>query len=266
VSAEYRELAPPPALANRVACFWFQRTGNAAHEQRVVPDACSDIVVFPGGRAMAVGPATRAVLVQVPARTHLVGVRFRPGMAPSGFGVPASELLDLDTPLDSVWTPSVVRSLEQRLADARSIPEELAALCDATQARLENAKPIDFLVERAVRWLAGNPSGHVHQFTAECTLSERQLLRRFRENVGYAPKALQRVLRLQRLLMLARRSRDEQRMGLPAMALAAGYLDQAHMTREVRTLTGETPSRLLATEYAFDAMSDFFKTVDAEAP
>ena len=67
-------------------------------------------------------------------------------------------------------------------------------------------------------------------------LSERQLRRRFADAVGYGPKTLARVLRFQRFLELARGGDD-----LARLAFAAGYADQAHLTRECGRLAGRTP-------------------------
>lgn len=76
-------------------------------------------------------------------------------------------------------------------------------------------------------------------------ISERQLRRRFHAAVGYGPKILARVLRFQRLLVLASR-RGAARGELARLALDAGYADQAHMTAEVTRLAGDPPARLLA--------------------
>ncbi len=81
-------------------------------------------------------------------------------------------------------------------------------------------------------------------------------LRRFREWVGYGPKTLQRILRLQRLLLLAEGGAG----ALGDLAVAAGYADQAHMTREVGALAGITPRLLVAAGGATLGMSDLFKT------
>jgi AraC-like DNA-binding protein len=70
-------------------------------------------------------------------------------------------------------------------------------------------------------------------------LSERQLRRRFVDAVGYGPKTLARILRFQRFLALAGSGED-----LARLALAAGYADQAHLTRETRRLAGRTPLEL----------------------
>ena len=56
--------------------------------------------------------------------------------------------------------------------------------------------------------------------------------------VGYGPKLFARVARLRRLVELPDDS-------LAARALAAGYANQAHMSDEVRRLTGTTPVRFL---------------------
>jgi transcriptional regulator GlxA family with amidase domain len=72
-------------------------------------------------------------------------------------------------------------------------------------------------------------------------VSERQLRRRFLDAVGYGPKTLARVLRFQHFLQLGSGPGD-----LARLAFAAGYADQAHLTRECRRLAGRTPAELLA--------------------
>jgi len=73
-------------------CTWEQRTA-AAWEQRVVPDACVDLI-WSGERLTIAGPDTRARLVALAPDTRIVGVRLRPGVAGKVFGLPAGELQD----------------------------------------------------------------------------------------------------------------------------------------------------------------------------
>jgi AraC-like DNA-binding protein len=67
-------------------------------------------------------------------------------------------------------------------------------------------------------------------------VSERRLRRRFVQAVGYGPATYLRVSRFQRAVALAPRV-----PGLAALAAAAGYADQAHLSRDCRALTGLTP-------------------------
>ncbi|HET6710106.1 helix-turn-helix domain-containing protein [Amycolatopsis sp.] len=67
-------------------------------------------------------------------------------------------------------------------------------------------------------------------------VSERRLRRRFVQAVGYGPATYLRVSRFQRAVALAPRAPN-----LAALAAAAGYADQAHLSRDCRALTGLTP-------------------------
>ena len=69
-------------------------------------------------------------------------------------------------------------------------------------------------------------------------VSPRTLRRRCQDAFGYGPKTLERILRFQRFLHLARRAQQPK---LAALAFEAGYSDQAHLTREVRSLSGFSP-------------------------
>jgi len=81
-------------------------------------------------------------------------------------------------------------------------------------------------------------TARVGAVAAELGVGERRLHRRTLAAVGYGPKVLARVARLRRLVALGDGA-------LAARALDAGYASQAHMTDEVRRLTGTTPVRFL---------------------
>jgi AraC-like DNA-binding protein len=88
-------------------------------------------------------------------------------------------------------------------------------------------------------------------------VSPRTLRRRCGDAFGYGPKTLERILRFQRFLRLLRRSDALQ---LVALALEAGYADQAHLTREVRRLSGFSPAALVAQLRPEPDVSVSFKT------
>jgi AraC-like DNA-binding protein len=120
----------------------------------------------------------------------------------------------------------------------------MAALCSilSERGRALMREP-DRLIPRVVELAALGTT--VRGIASEVGLSDRQLLRRCVDEVGYGPKYLVRVLRFQRLLGLARRLPDA---NLAVLAAAAGYADQPHMSRECRALTGVTPARLVRSQ------------------
>ncbi len=163
------------------------------------------------------------------------GVRFAPGTAPALLGVPASELRDRRVDLADLWPAAEVRRLTARVNAAADPAEGLEAVA---LSRAADAGPPDPLLARLVASLdAGRPVASV---AGELGVGARWLHRRSLAVFGYGPKTLARVLRLQRALATAR-------AGVPLAETAArcGYADQAHLTRDVRELTGLTPGALL---------------------
>jgi AraC-like DNA-binding protein len=227
----YREYRPPASLAPVVACLW-ERESAEDHAQRVVPDACVDLIWLAGGDLVIAGADTGARSVEVAARARSSGVRLRPGAAGAVLGLPASELRDRQVPVSQVWGERGAR-LREAVAGAPPA-RRLQLLADAVARR--GAAPDALVLAAALRLAA--PGARVADVAAELGISERQLHRRTLAAVGYGPKMLARVARLHRLVALG----DDP---LPLRALEAGYSSQAHMNDEVRRLTGTTPVRFL---------------------
>lgn len=216
-----------------VTCVWDVTSDDGTD---VLPDGCMD-VVWTGERLIAAGTDTRANRSAVPpAGVTVVGVRFRPGAGAAALGVPAAELRDARVDLEALWGAEG-RELQERVALAGGVDEQVALLEDAIGARVAPLDPL--VLDAATRVGRGEP---VHAVARAVALSERQLRRRFHASVGYGPKTLGRVMRLQRFLHLARTT---PRDGLAELAAAAGYADQAHLSGDARALTGRTPSALL---------------------
>ncbi|GAA2776347.1 helix-turn-helix domain-containing protein [Saccharopolyspora taberi] len=235
--ARYQERAPRPELAGPVTCVWTHESASG-HEQRIIPDGCVDLIWI-GGRLELAGPDSGPRLVDLPPGTAAGGVRMRPGAAGLLLGAtPTSELLDDQVPLPEVWG-SRATGLLDRLHATTTAPESALVLEDLA-LRLLPRFARDPAIDAAVAALAGLRPPPVPGLADALGLSERQLRRRFTAAVGYGPKTLAAVLRLRRALRLGAGG------GLADLAAAAGYADQAHMTREFRRLAGLPPAALLS--------------------
>jgi len=224
---------------------------------RVIPDGCVDVVWVNDQAPHVAGPMTKPVLYSIDAGTEIIAVRLRPGVAHRLLGESAKALLNHDVPLRDLWPGHRAAPWEEVTAN-RSESAKLAAITEALSARLGTDGHCDDFVMHAAVWMAGHPFASLDELSGLSRLSERQIRRHFDEAIGYGPKKLQRILRLQRLLWLA----NQQSAPVPNLArlsLAAGYADQSHMTREVVALTGASPRHLLDGAIS-SAVSDLFKT------
>ena len=239
----YRERPPPPALRRHAACTWTARVADdgATFADRVLPDGCVDLV-WNGARLTVAGPDTGPVLASHPPGTTFVGLRFRPGLAPSALGLPASTLRDQRADIDAVVGGRRARPLLDAPARAPSAEAAAGALAATVEGWLAHGPPADPLVGAVVLALAQPARTPTGALAAHLGVSERQLLRRCTAAVGYGPKVLDRVLRFRRFLALAERPGHD---GLAALAARAGYADQAHLTHDCRRLSGLTPAGLL---------------------
>jgi len=250
--ATYRELAPPPALASHVSCLWTRRPGTDEPQDGhpVLPDGAIDLV-WHAGRLVVAGPDTAARHVaadpDAAARCEIaVGVRLRPGAGALVVGERAAELRDRSPGAAEIWGAAGAE-LEERVSTASAAEERLRVLAAAIGRRAVAVAPPDPAVAGAVAAL-GRPQATVAGTASALGVGERWLHRRFLDHVGYGPKTLQRILRLQRTLALVSGARAglASRGDLSRLAFAAGYADQAHLSREVRALAGTTPSALVA--------------------
>ena len=185
---------------------------------------------------------TRPALTTVTEATAITGVRFRPEAAAMMLGVPANELADRTIALDELWTPHVVSAASERLWEQCRAAERIGIVQSLIASRLDRLAPPDTSVQQTISRLTAERPDKIRALARQIGISERQLRRRFLTTVGYSPKLFQRIVRFQKLLALAKRHPPAR---LDDAAHAAGYADQAHMTRDVGEFAGATPSALL---------------------
>lgn len=195
----------------------------------ILPDGCIDVIRL-GDRLVVAGPDSTARLHLGDAGSTAIGLRFAPGQAPAALGVAADELTDQVVELSAIVGDVAARTL-------------LDCCCEHGVPALERAfferVECDGQRESVVAGLDRGWS--VEAVSDRAGLSARQLQRRSLAWFGYGPKHLAKVLRLQRALAVARAG-----TALADTAAEVGYADQAHLARDVRSLTGSTMTVLLS--------------------
>ena len=240
----YTEHAPSPALRPFVECFWTRRTTGVsqAAPSIVIPDGCIDILLgYDSGAeypraALAVGTMTRALVLEGNDHSTFLGVRFRPGRAHPFLGIPAAALTDLRVEVSDVWRRG---RPPLETFDASDITATIARLEALLLRRLEGGATLSPAVQAAVRAIL-RAQGNISIATLAPALgvTRQHLARAFALHVGVPPKTFARVARMRSVLA---RARAAARVDWTALALGAGYYDQAHLVSEMKELTGRTP-------------------------
>jgi AraC-like DNA-binding protein len=206
---------------------WRSLVQPGGSATRILPDGCLDLI-WTDGSVFVAGPDTVAEVSSAPAGSRFVALRFADGSGPGVLGVPADELVDREVPLEDLWPAAEVR----RLAEAA---DPLAALEAVALRRWREPDKTMLAVAEGAR--AGRS---VSAIADSCGLSPRHLQRLSKTAFGYGPKTLNRILRLQQAVRLARRGRP-----FADVSVVAGYADQAHLAREVKALAGVPLSALI---------------------
>src|SRR5262249_38756585 len=158
MSIDYQEWHPSAALDGVVLAYWcITGDGDSVPSPTILPDAHVEIVINTGDPVTLVGPAYTgvqpartvvgllepAISMQYGARVGTVGIRLHSARAAAFLGVPARELLNRVSELESVSA-----ALDRRLAHVTSM--DSSALDAALVEHLAEAQPADALVGRAV--------------------------------------------------------------------------------------------------------------------
>jgi len=248
-SLGYRELAPPAALRPSVSCLWASvvPAGEAAATV-VLPDACVDLIWEQGKGAYVAGPDTGPVPAVIAPGTAVAGVRFAPGAGGPALRMPMSALLNQRVDASDLGSGPAA-GLARRLPGSLPPDEAFRVLAEIAGA-LVTEGPSDALAAQAARLLS-RPPVQAEAVAGHLGVSERQLRRRCQASVGYGPATLRRVLRFRRFVSWADTGHGAKGAAgsgadLAGVAVALGYADQAHLTRECVRLAGVTPAALVA--------------------
>jgi len=211
----------------------FRSGTGAAINHRVLPVAGATLVIdVEGHGAVVTGPRIRAAIA-----AERWGRGVTVGLTPAGvravLGMPMGELAEAIVPFDE---PGLV----ERLAAVAAWGDRFAILDGWVDGKVREARhEIDPRIAAAWKQLQRpNPPG-VDVVAARLGVRRRLLEQGFRHHVGIPPGTVARIARFQRGAgMLAGD------VALGRAAVECGYADQAHLTREVRAMSGCTPAEL----------------------
>ena len=248
----YREFVPSPPLRAFVECFWHLRTSGGAAWESIYPDGCSELVFNLGEpaeelrdgaivrqpRHLAYGQLDRRLVLRGAAATEVLGVRLQPSGGSALFGIPGDQLSGRATSIGEL-SPPLASRLISVAEDDLSPSDKIARLDARLRAWIRERELEPAATAPIARHLRRTPAATADDIRALTGWSTRTAQRRFRSEIGLAPKRFLQVTRFMRFLRLVNREREAP---ISQLAVAAGYYDQPHLHRDLRRFTGATPT------------------------
>jgi AraC-like DNA-binding protein len=200
---------------------------------------------FEEGRGFLAGIHTRPAITEARARQAGIQISLTPiGAHRLLGGRPMNEVSDRTCSLDALLGRPITE-LADRLSEATDDTGSFSIVDDFFGERmLGGPTPLDPHVVEAWRLLEGSHGRlRIGEIAARLRWSRKRLVARFREQIGHPPKTIARILRFDHAMELLKTRPD---LRWSDVAFDCGYTDQAHLTRDVRDLTGQTPVELAA--------------------
>jgi AraC-like DNA-binding protein len=256
----YHEIQPKLPVAQFVECFWTLENGDVGETEiepdRILPDGCVELILNFGAQFQEhlenekqvrqplhflVGQMTTPLLISPTGIVQLIGIRFHPGGTLPFFSLPMQEITNRVVELgvlDSRFERDLISCAER----ARSLPQKVAAVEGLLAGRVNACQRESWLLGTAARIVRHHDCISVDQLATDAGISNRQLERRFLQEVGIGPKLLGRIVRFQQVFRTVE-GNDPQ---WAAVAAECGYYDQSHLVRDFQQFARQTPSVLFS--------------------
>lgn len=231
----YDHTVPPDAVHMGLPSTSVPLVLSFGLDQTIQPDGAESMTVA----AFAAGVHERLVHITAP-RYHGLSLDLTPVGAVRLLGRPLADLHDRCVPLADL--DADLGRLAERVAAAPDWPTRFDLVEAALLRRLGDG-PDHVRPELAWAFDALKRSGGRVSVAGLATClgwSRRHLTGRFSRTFGVPPKRMARLVRFERAAALV----AAPGLDLATLAADTGFSDQAHLTREVRALSGLTPTAL----------------------
>jgi AraC-like DNA-binding protein len=242
---QYNEILPSEEISHLAFClFEFKIEGDfpAPIPHEVFPDGCISLMYRHNERLnlkllLLKGLSLETFHTEVFAGDILWGVKFSPALCEK---ILRCDPKDIPTQpiLDDRLLPHLTTNLSDKLIKCNSFKESILIFEEKLQNLEIKKAEVDVKIADAVKLIEDyKGEAKISEIAKAVDLSTRQLERRFRKNSGLTPKQFSRVCRFRATAI----NLIETDMNWANRAAELGFTDQAHLTRELSSLTGRSP-------------------------
>lgn len=258
----YQTFQPHPDLSALVKFYWTLEVPFDPNnqKQKIIPDGCiemtfnfkdkikryvseKDYIIHPN--AMVMGQRTTSYFIEPVGDVDTFAICFYPYGFVNFVSTPLENLVDVETPIESLFGEIPAKALEQEIVQAPNTQERIKIMETFLLDKLNQNVTIENLVKTTVdSLLATNGSSSINTILKDDLSKRRQLERNFKKQIGISPKQLGKVLRLQTALKMLLNDKES----LTNIAYESEYFDQAHFIKDFKEFIGTTPKEFLGNE------------------
>ena len=273
---EFQHRVPQPPLDAYVESIWICRNAPQPHTlERILPTGAAQLIVNlkedetrvydsrdPDRCATTVGtilsgPYSRFQVIDTSEQELVAGVAFKPGGTVPFIRIPADEISDADVPLAALWKRTDVAALREQLLASRDGDAALDVLEATLRAHFRPPGLHPAVAFALTAFARASGTATIAGVTGAIGMSPKRFIERFKIEVGLTPKRFCRIRRFQSAVTRVHAGRP---LNWPAVALSAGYFDQAHFIHDFRSFAGLTPTGYQAARTPFQNHVKFLQS------
>lgn len=245
-----KAFTPISSLVPYIKAFWFVEgdVGNERMDYQLFADPLPELVFHyknrftgqegPQPTVQLHGHTTAYESLSTIGSFGIFGVYLYPMALPVFFGLSAKELCSDSFSLTDVLGVSG-RILTEQILGAKDNEERLLLATKFFVARLPR-KPLDDRINHFLHYMALRKGQiNIGTLADRHGLSLRQVERRFKEEIGFSPKLMARLMRFHHSINEGPKIKAP---NMAQLALELGYSDQAHFSKEFKLFSGINPS------------------------
>lgn len=270
----YSEYKPSPLFSPYIDKYWvFEGKTEYGMRINILPDGCVDFIFTLGEvansaseedlvmqpyRSYFVGPMTKYVeLVTYAETVHMLGIRFLPCGLFRFMNLPLHELTN--GRISTCDLPSIFDdSFAERLCEEKCLIDRIVLVENYLIRFLRKENLVDkqtVYAVRSVNLAHGNLS--ISSLAKEVCISQRHLERKFKMNTGFTPKEYSRIIKFRHAIGLLKSASGD---NLLSTAIEAGYYDVPHLSKEIKTLSGQPPGAFFSLSPADDITQTYIRS------
>jgi AraC-like DNA-binding protein len=259
LKTEFHILPLSSPLNQWVQFVWISKGENDTTKSKILPNGVIELILNFGNRQKTLdtntlktdkyfknywvaGLQNRPIIIQSLTDTNLLGIRFLPGGAYPFFKFPVSKLSD--TVVEADWMKEELKELRKSIPDLSDHKEITRIVEKYLWTKFDGS----CLTNESVMYVANkiyfsDEDLFISDLVRKAGYSHKHFISLFKNQVGTSPKNLQRIVRLQKIIRLAK---EKPNAKWNDILYQFQFHDAAHFAHDFKNLTGMTPDKYLS--------------------